>query len=133
MQELSLNVYSGLHYRPTNSVDLLFKIQVQEDLYHRVIIEDSRGLPIRYSTLQPYSILELQNVIHTAYREWYKGGYLHFKFYRNYPTFWFDLWKIVQREDPIFLVWYLPEVVEEETQKVEASCSLKQWQGIHQH
>lgn len=71
--------------------------------------------------------MELKKNVNTAYPEWYKvGGYFHFKFYRNYPTFWSDLWKMVQTEDPIFLKWYSPRVVEEETQKVETSCRIKQ-------
>jgi hypothetical protein len=33
LQELSQEACSGLHYRPINSADLLFKIQVQEDIW----------------------------------------------------------------------------------------------------
>jgi len=67
--------------------------------------------------LEPYSIQELEEFISSAYLDWYKaGGYFYYKFYRNYPTFWIDLWTIVQKENPAVIEWYLPEVAEGDTQ-----------------
>jgi hypothetical protein len=51
LQELSLQAYSTEQYRSIDSIEIVLKIENQEDLYHRVIIADNRGLPIRYSTL----------------------------------------------------------------------------------
>jgi hypothetical protein len=86
-------------------------------LYHRVIIADNRGLPIKYNTLKPYSSEEIHQFINTKYQDWYRaGGYFYHKFYRSYPTFWIDLWEIVAQEYPILLEWYLPEVEEVDTQ-----------------
>jgi hypothetical protein len=116
LQELSLEAYSKLHISTIDSIELIFKIQIQDEIYHKVVIEDNRGLPIRYSTLEPYTVLELQNVINKAYQEWYKaGGYFCFKLYRNYPTFWINLWQIARKEQPIVLEWYLPKVEQGDT------------------
>jgi hypothetical protein len=41
---------------------------------------------------------------------------IYYKFYRNYPTFWIDLWTIVQKKNPALIEWYLPEVAEGDTQ-----------------
>jgi hypothetical protein len=96
LQEHSLQAYSTEQYRSIDSVELIFKIETQENLYHKVTIGDSRGIPIRYSTLKPYSRQEIQLFVKTAYQDWYKaGGYFYHKFYRAYPTFWIDLWTIV--------------------------------------
>jgi hypothetical protein len=92
LQELSLQAYSTEQYRSIDSIEIVLKIETQEDLYHRVIIADSRGLPIRYSTLKPYSSEEIYQFVNTKYQDWYKaGGYFYHKFYRAYPTFWNDL------------------------------------------
>jgi hypothetical protein len=93
LQELSLQAYSSSRHRSIDSIELVLKLDTQQDLYHRVVLDDSRGIPIRYSTLEPYSIQELQEFINSAYQDWYKaGGYFYYKFYINYPTFWIDLW-----------------------------------------
>ncbi len=92
LQELSLEAYSKAHINTIDSIELVFKIQMQEEIYHKVVIEDNRGIPIRYSTLELYTVLELQDFVNRVYQEWYKaGGYFYFKFYRHYPTFWIDL------------------------------------------
>jgi hypothetical protein len=89
-------------------------------LYHRVIIADNRGLPIKYSTLKPYLSEEIYQFVNTKYQDWYRaGGYFYHKFYRAYPTFWIDLWTIVAQEYPILLEWFLPEVEEVDTQDLE--------------
>jgi hypothetical protein len=120
LQELSLQAYSSSRNRTIDSIELVIKLDPQQDLYHRVILDDSRGAPIRYNTLEPYSIQELEEFISSAYLDWYKaGGYFYYKFYRNYPTFWIDLWTIVQKENPAVIEWYLPEVAEEDIQATQ--------------
>jgi hypothetical protein len=120
LQELSLQAYSSSRNRSIDSIELIIKLDSQQDLYHRVILDDSRGAPIRYSTLEPYSIQELEEFISSAYLDWYKAGrYFYYKFYRNYPTFWVDLWTIVQKENPAIIEWYLPEVVDEDIQATQ--------------
>ena len=120
LQELSLQAYSSDKYRSIDSIELVFKLDTDQDLYHRVVIEDSRGVPIRYSTLEPYSTQELQGFVNSAYQDWYKaGGYFYYKFYRIYPTFWIDLWTIVQKENQAIIEWYLPEVAGEDTQATQ--------------
>jgi hypothetical protein len=110
LQELSLQAYSLSRNRTIDSIELVIKLDPQQDLYHKVA-------PIRYNTLEPYSIQELEEFISSAYLDWYKaGGYFYYKFYRNYPTFWIDLWTIVQKENPAVIEWYLPEVAEGDTQ-----------------
>jgi len=116
LQELSLQAYSSSRNRTIDSIELVIKLDPQQDLYHRVILDDSRGAPIRYNTLEPYSIQELEEYISSTYLDWYKaGGY----FYYKYPTFWIDLWTIVQKENPAIIEWYLPEVVEEGIQATQ--------------
>ena len=120
LQELSLQAYSSSRHMSIDSIELVIKLGSQQDLYHRVILDDSRGAPIRYSTLEPYSIQELQEFISSAYLDWYKtGGCFYYKFYRNYPTFWIDLWSIVQKENPAIIEWYLPEAAGEDTQATQ--------------
>ena len=110
LQELSLQAYSSSRNRTIDSIELVIKLDPQQDLYHKVA-------PIRYNTLEPYSIQELEEFISSAYLDWYRaGGYFYYKFYRNYPTFWIDLWTIVQKENPAVIEWYLPEVAEEDIQ-----------------
>jgi hypothetical protein len=95
-----------------------------------VTIEDNRGIPIRYSTLKPYSRQEIQLLVNTSYQDWYKaGGYFYHKFYRAYPTFWIDLWTIAPQEYPIILEWFLSEVEEVDTQDLEEEEESSQ-QGI---
>jgi hypothetical protein len=113
LQELSLQAYSSSRHRS-------LKLDTQQDLYQRVVLDNSRGAPIRYSTLEPYLIQELQEFLSSAYLDWYKaGGYFYYKFYRNYPTFWIDLWTIVQKENPAIIEWYLPEVAGEDIQATQ--------------
>jgi len=115
-----LQAYSSSRHRSIDSIELVLKLDTQQDLYNRVVLDDSRGAPIRYSTLEPYSIQELQELISSAYQDWYKaGGYFYYKFYRNYPTFWIDLWTIVQKENPAIIEWYLPEVAGEDIQATQ--------------
>jgi hypothetical protein len=120
LQKLSLQAYSSSRNRTIDSIELVIKLDPQQDLYHKVILDDSRGAPIRYNTLKPYSIQELVEFISSAYLDWFKaGGYFYYKFYRNYPTFWIDLWTIVQKENPEVIEWYLPEVAEGDTQVIQ--------------
>jgi len=115
-----LQAYSSSRHRSIDSIELVLKLDTQQDLYNRVVLDDSRGAPIRYSTLEPYSIQELQELISSAYQDWYKaGGYFYYKFYRNYPTFWIDLWTIVQKKNPAIIEWYLPEVAGEDIQATQ--------------
>jgi len=117
LQELSLQAYSSSRNRTIDSIELVIKLDPQQDLYHKVILDDSREAPIRYNILEPYSIQELEEFISSAYLDWYKaGGYFYYKFYRNYPTLWIDLWTIVQEENPAVIEWYLPEVAEKDIQ-----------------
>ena len=87
LQELSLQTYSKEHYRSIDSIEIVLKIDNQENIYHRVVIADSRGLPIKYNTLKPYSSEEIHQFVNTKYQNWYRaGGYFYHKFYRSYPT-----------------------------------------------
>jgi hypothetical protein len=130
LQELNLQAYSTKQYRSIDSIEIVLKIENQEALYHRVIIAENRGLPIKYSTLKPYSSEEIYQFVNTKYQDWYKaGGYFYHKFYRAYPTFWIDLWRIVPQEYPILLEWFLPEVEEVDTQDLEEEEGSRQ-QGI---
>jgi len=130
LQALSLQTYSTQQYRSIDSIEIVLKIDNQGDLYHRVIIADNRGLPIKYNTLKPYSSEEIHQFVNTKYQDWYRaGGYFYHKFYRSYPTFWIDLWGIVAQECPILLEWYLPEVEEVDTQVLGEEEESRQ-QGI---
>jgi hypothetical protein len=53
LQELSLQAYSSSRNRTIDSIELVIKLDPQQDLYHKVILNDSRGAPIRYNTLEP--------------------------------------------------------------------------------
>jgi hypothetical protein len=117
LQELSLQASSSSRNRTIDSIELVIRLDPQHDLYHKVILDDSRRAPIRYNTLELYSIQELEEFISSAYLDWYRaGGYFYYKFYRKYPTFWIDLLSIVQKENPAVIEWYLPEVAEEDIQ-----------------
>jgi hypothetical protein len=37
-------------------------------------ISRNRAIPIRKSTLEPYTVLELQHFVNKAYQDWYKAG-----------------------------------------------------------
>ncbi len=63
-------------FRSIDSIELVFRIDTQQDMYHRVIIEENRGVPIRYSTLQPHSRQELQAFVNTEYQVTLKKIYL---------------------------------------------------------
>jgi len=56
--------------RFNDSIELLIKIVIQENSYHRVVVDHNRGVPIRYCTLEPYTILEPQYFVNSAYTEW---------------------------------------------------------------
>jgi hypothetical protein len=128
-QALSLQTYSTQHYRSIDSIEIVLKLENQQDLYHRIMIADNRGLPIKYSTLKPYSSEDIYQFVNTKYQDWYRaGGYFYYKFYRSYPTFWIDLWEIVAQEYPILIEWYVPEVAEgdiQATQEEEEGSEVK--------
>jgi len=109
VQSLQINclkAYSRHHYRTIDSIELEFRIGNQRNLIHRVVLQDKRTLPIKFSSLKPYSIQELQEFAESSYQEWYRaGGYFEYRFYRHSPCFWIDLWQIVHTEQPILLEW----------------------------
>jgi len=112
LQLESLKAYSNHNYRPINSIELVYKTRVSH-IIHRIVITDSRGVPIKYSSLEPYTIEELSQFVEASYTEWIEaGGYIEYRKARDKPpaAFWFDLWKIVELETPIILEWLQPEV-----------------------
>jgi hypothetical protein len=63
LQKLCLTTISTSNNRSIDSIAL----EVQEDrlqiITNRIVLEDSRGIPIRPTTLEPYSTTELQEFI----------------------------------------------------------------------
>jgi hypothetical protein len=74
LQELSLQAYSSSRNRTIDRIELVIKLDPQQDLYHKVILNNSRGAPIRYNALELYSIQELEEFISSAYLDWYRAG-----------------------------------------------------------
>ncbi len=83
--------------RPIDSLAL----EVQEDrlqiITNRIVLEDSRGIPIKASTLEPYSITELQEFIKKPFLEWNRAGGSERYFVGGRP-FWVDMWEILDSE-----------------------------------
>jgi hypothetical protein len=108
LQKLCLIAISTSSNRSIDSIAL----EVQEDrlqiITNRIVLEDSRGVPIRPTTLEPYSTTELQEFIKGPFLEWNRAGGSDRYFVGGRP-FWIDLWDIVDTEQGSIITWYLPE------------------------
>jgi hypothetical protein len=62
-----------------------------------LVIEDNRGIPIKASTLEPYSNKELQEHIREPLRQWIRAGGFE-RYIIGGTSFWTDLWEIILAE-----------------------------------
>jgi hypothetical protein len=69
LQKQCLIKYSSTWYRPIDSIEL----EITEDrlnlITNRIVLEDTRGIPIKISDLEPYTTKDLEDFIrpHTTY------------------------------------------------------------------
>ncbi len=68
----------------------------------------NRGIPIRASTLEPYSIKELQEHIREPLRQWIRAGGFE-RYIIGGTSFWTDLWEITLTEKNTVPEWLAPE------------------------
>jgi len=72
------------------------------------VIEDNRGIPIKASTLEPYSNKELEGHISEHLRQWISAGGFE-RYIIGGTSFWVDLWEITLTEKNPALEWLVPE------------------------
>jgi len=73
-----------------------------------LVIEDNRGIPIKASTLEPYSNKELEEHISDHLRQWLRAGGFE-RYITGGTSFWIDLWEIILTENNLVLEWLAPE------------------------
>jgi hypothetical protein len=71
--------------------------------------EDTRGIPLRISDLEPYTVEELEEFIRPHYLSWLRAGGLE-RYIQGEASFWINLWDITEGEQEKQISWYLPEV-----------------------
>jgi hypothetical protein len=89
---------------------------------YRVILEDSRGIPVKARTLAPYNLTELEAFIKEPFFNWVKAGGFD-RYIQGGPSFWLDLWGIAVTERNTPLQWLIQEVNPEERPKKENTRS----------
>jgi len=103
-----------------------------------LVIEDNRGIPIKASTLEPYSNKELEVHIREHLRQWLRAGGFE-RYITGGTSFWIDLWEITLTENNLVLEWLAPEArsgeVSQAPQITEAGTSqeTKSNQGGEEH
>jgi hypothetical protein len=89
---------------------------------YRVILEDSRGIPVKARTLEPYNLTELEAFIKEPFFNWVKAGGFD-RYIQGGPNFWIDLWEITVTEGNTPLQWLIQEANPEEGPKIENTQS----------
>jgi len=74
LQQLCLITYSTANNKPIDSIVLEVSTDSLSINTCRLVIEDNRGIPIRASTLEPYSNKELEGHISEHLRQWISAG-----------------------------------------------------------
>jgi hypothetical protein len=102
---------------------------------NRIVLDDSRGVPLRLGSLKPYDTKELEGFIRPHYLTWLRAGGLE-RYIQGERTFWIDLWDIIEGEEDKQIIWYLPEVNSEnkkEQEELEEKGKTNQKEeGLHQ-
>jgi hypothetical protein len=108
LQKQCLIKYSSTWHRPIDSIEL----EITEDrlnlITNRIVLDDSRGVPLKLSSLEPYKKEELEGFIRPHYLSWLRAGGLE-RYIKGERTFWIDLWDITEGEEDKQITWYLPE------------------------
>jgi hypothetical protein len=108
LQQLCLIAYSTANNRPIDSIVLEISTDSLSINTCRLVIEDNRGIPIRASTLEPYSTKELQEHIREPLRQWIRAGGFE-RYIIGGTSFWTDLWEITLTEKNTVPEWLAPE------------------------
>jgi hypothetical protein len=103
-----LIAYSTANNRPIDSIVLEVSTDSWSNNTCRLVIEDNRGLPIKASTLEPYSNKELEEHISDHLRRWLRVGGFE-RYITGGKSFWIDLWEIILTEKDPILEWLAPE------------------------
>jgi phosphatidylserine decarboxylase len=108
LQQLCLIAYSTANNRPIDSIVLEVNTDSLSINTCRLAIEDNRGIPIKASTLVPYSLKELEEHICEPLKQWLSAGGFE-RYITGGTSFWVDIWEInLTEKDPI-LQWLVPE------------------------
>ena len=108
LQQLCLITYSTANNKPIDSIVLEVSTDSLSINTCRLVIEDNRGIPIRASTLEPYSNKELEGHISEHLRQWISAGGFE-RYIIGGTSFWVDLWEITLTEENPALEWLVPE------------------------
>jgi hypothetical protein len=108
LQQLCLIAYSTANNRPIDSIILEVSTDSLSINTCRLVIEDNRGIPIKASTLEPYSNKELEEHISDHLRQWLRAGGFE-RYITGGTSFWIDLWDIILTENNLVLEWLAPE------------------------
>jgi hypothetical protein len=135
LQRQCLIKYSSTWHRPIDSIEL----EITEDrlnlITNRIVLDDSRGVPIKLNSLEPYKSKELEGFIRPHYLTWLRAGGLE-RYIQGERAFWIDLWDITEGEEDKQITWYLPEVnSENKKEQEELEGKGKPYQkeeGLHQ-
>jgi len=104
LQQLCLIAYSTANNRPIDSIVLEISTDSLSINICRLVIEDNRGIPIKPSTLEPYSNKELQEHIREPLRRWIRAGGFE-RYIIGGTSFWTDLWEIILTEENTIPEW----------------------------
>jgi hypothetical protein len=74
LQQLCLIGYSTANNRPIDSIVLEVSTDSLSINTCRLVIEDNRGIPIKASTLEPYSNKELERHMSDHLKQWLSAG-----------------------------------------------------------
>jgi hypothetical protein len=138
LQQLCLIAYSTANNRPIDSIVLEVSTDSLSINACRLVIEDNRGIPIKASTLEPYSNKELEEHISEHLRQWISAGGFE-RYIIGGTSFWVDLWEITLTEKNPVLEWLAPEArsgeVSQTPQTTEAGTDqdTKSNQGEEEH
>jgi len=138
LQQLCLIAYSTANNRPIDSIVLEVSTDSLSINTCRLVIEDNRGIPIKASTLEPYSNKELEEHISEHLRQWISAGGFE-RYIIGGTSFWVDLWEITLTENNPVLEWLAPEArsgeVSQTPQTTEAGTDqdTKSNQGEEEH
>lgn len=118
LQQLCLIAYSTANNRTIDSIVLEVDIDSLSIVTCRLVIQVNRGIPIKASTLEPYSTQELEDFTREPLKRWLGAG--GFERYQAGGTcFWVDLWEIVLTERNPVLQWLTPEAKQEIDQQMD--------------
>ena len=126
LQVECLKAYSRLQEISIDSQEFYIALRHNQAIIFKIILVDSRPIPIHYHNLVPWSKEQLEEYIKPRFLEWYYQGGYHCYLLGQSEPFWIDLWNITETEPPI-PEWFLPEVKQQQQEE-----ETTQQQQVHQ-